>query len=132
MFYNQNSIKKYNSKNSLNKNMKSLKIKQNTFILDSLLNEFEKFFYMLFQKKPNKELFFSIEKVFKYYLNFGVEEVFLFINNYKSCSKIILKVMPSYKNNFIYFSEIEDILKEDTHIVSLKDFYRENFKKYCN
>ena len=99
-------------------------------ILDSLVNDLKSFLDDFVPKTISLEISNNTKEVFNYYLKTRVEEVLLFLTEEDNNYNFRFKVCPSYLNSNQRLSLIDKYLKNNTKILSLKDFYLKSLKKY--
>ena len=102
---------------------KSLDIHSLTFEFYDILNK-------ICKKNLNNKIFFSINNIFKHLTHNKHQEVFLIINKNKKTLNFIFQVSPSYKDSYYNLQKIETHIKKGNLVISLLDFYKNNFKKY--
>lgn len=105
---------------------------RDVIVTRNLVYDFYIYLSDLFSKKIAKKISLKVIDVFQYFHDYKIEEVLLIINKNKLEINFKFKVCPSYLDSCQNLNAIEKHLKDDTLIISLKDFYTSNIKKYYN
>ena len=130
MLNNQN-IKNFKNKRAGIKS-KSFKNTKNIFLINNLINDLYKYLSNIVPEKVATKASINASEIFTYYLENKVEEIILVLNKKYNSWNIMFKVCPSYLNDHQNLRKIEDHIKKNTTVLSLKYFYFNHAKKYFN
>ena len=130
MQYNQ---KEQNLKIKKDKLIKrSFRSNKNDFLTDNLINDLYEYLSNKVSEKVAAKASINSVKIFSYYLDTKVEEVILVLEKKYNSWNIIFKVCPAYLDDHQNLGKIEDLIEQNTVVLSLKDFYFNTIKKYYN
>ena len=128
-------IYNYNQKNKIKFNKKRYSIQNNNNIkslLDKLVNDLDLYLKKFLPDNISNKVALSSKEVFKYYIDHNIEEVILFLKKKKDVYKDTYRVFPSYLDDRQNISKLHERVHKDLLLLSLKDFYNYNIKKYYN
>ena len=105
---------------------------RNSFLLDNLTSDLCTSLLNLFPKKIALAASIHSRDSFEYFLDYNIEDIKLILKNKNNTWSLCFKVYPSYINDNNKIKKNSSILDVDVTVISLKDFYEKNIKKYYN
>ena len=127
-----NNTKGFFKKNSKLLNKISKQNTRNSFLLDNLTSDLYTFLLKLFPEKIALVASINSRDSFEYFLDYNIEDIKLILKNKNNSWSLCYKVYPSYLNVKNKIEKNSSILDVDATVISLKDFYEKNVKKYYN
>ena len=127
-----NNTKGFFKKKSKLLNKISKQNNRNSFLLDNLTNDLYTSLLNLFPEKIALAASINSRDSFEYFLDYNIEDIKLILKNKNNSWSLCYKVYPSYLNVKNKIEKNSSILDVDVAVISLKDFYEKNVKKYYN
>ena len=127
-----NNTKGFFKRNSKLLNKISKQNTRNSFLLDNLTSDLYTFLLKLFPEKIALVASINSRDSFEYFLDYNIEDIKLILKNKNNSWSLCYKVYPSYLNVKNKIEKNSSILDVDATVISLKDFYEKNVKKYYN
>ena len=127
-----NNTKGFFKRNSKLLNKISKQNTRNSFLLDNLTSDLYTSLLKLFPEKIALVASINSRDSFEYFLDYNIEDIKLILKNKNNTWSLCYKVYPSYLNVKNKIEKNSSILDLDVAVISLKDFYEKNVKKYYN